>query len=198
MLFDVFPQRLSNEFQVFNVFHNHWNRLLGRRSFFSRWLRVSGRISFLLAAAIGYEGSFLLNFVSLLNLVFNFRPSAIWIWRRRGAWWAFFAHGFPRIAERGLRSLRVCSPLRPPETLPLDAGIGISNRCRRYPVFLMLVRSSCWKDVSTRCCDPSFQSPNELLKATFSNALAMLWKTSCFRRWAFIMWVSCASAGIYR
>ena len=135
MLFDVFPQRLSNEFQVFNVFHNRWNRLLGRRSFFSRWLRVSGCISFLLAAAIGYEGSFLLNFVSLLNLVFNFRPSAIWIWRRRGAWWAFFAHGFPRIAERGLRSLRVWSPLRLPETLPLDAGIGISNRCRRYPVF---------------------------------------------------------------
>ena len=34
VLFDVFPQRLSNEFQVFNVFHNRWNRLLGRRLFF--------------------------------------------------------------------------------------------------------------------------------------------------------------------
>ena len=32
--FDVFPRRFSNEFQVFNVFHNHWNRLLGRSFFF--------------------------------------------------------------------------------------------------------------------------------------------------------------------
>ena len=125
--------RMNSKFSTFStiVGIGCW----GEDRFFSRWLRVSGRISFLLAAAIGYEGSFLLNFVSLLNLVFNFRPSAIWIWRRRGAWWAFFAHGFPRIAERGLRSLRVRSPLRLPETLLLDAEIGISNRCRRYPVF---------------------------------------------------------------
>ena len=34
VLFGVFPHRLSNEFQVFNVFHNRWNRLLGRSSFF--------------------------------------------------------------------------------------------------------------------------------------------------------------------
>ena len=118
--------RMNSKFSTFStiVRIGCW----GEDRFFSRWLRVSGRISFLLAAAIGYEGSFLLNFVSLLNLVFSFRPSAIWIWRRRGAWWAFFAHGFPRIAERGLRSLRVWSPLRLPETLPLDVGIGISNR----------------------------------------------------------------------
>lgn len=77
VLFDVFPQRLSNEFQVFNVFHNRWNRLLGRIHFFSRWSRVSGRISFFSEAAIGYEGSLLLNFVSLLDLVFHFRSSAI-------------------------------------------------------------------------------------------------------------------------
>ena len=31
---DVFPQRLSNEFQVFNVFHNRLNRLVGRIVFF--------------------------------------------------------------------------------------------------------------------------------------------------------------------
>lgn len=65
-------------------------------------------------------------------------------------------------------------------------------------IFRISVSSRRWKDVSTRCCDPRFRSPNELLKTTFSGALAMLWKTSCFRRWAFIMWVSCASVGIYR
>lgn len=188
--------RMNSKFSTFStiVRIGCW----GEDRFFSRWLRVSGRISFLLAAAIGYEGSFLLNFVSLLNLVFSFRPSAIWIWRRRGAWWAFFAHGFPRIAERGLRSLAYSLPLGCRKRFRWMQRSVSPIGAEDIPFFLMLVRSNCWKDVSTRCCDPSFQSPNELLKATFSNALAMLWKTSCFRRWAFIMWVSCASAGIYR
>lgn len=33
--FDIFPQRFSNEFQVFNVFHNRPNRSMMRDKFFS-------------------------------------------------------------------------------------------------------------------------------------------------------------------
>ena len=32
--FDIFPQRFSSEFQVFNVFHNRLNRPMGRTRFF--------------------------------------------------------------------------------------------------------------------------------------------------------------------
>ena len=32
--FDIFPQRFSNEFQVFNVFHNRRNRSMRRGMFF--------------------------------------------------------------------------------------------------------------------------------------------------------------------
>lgn len=32
--FDIFPQRFSNEFQVFNVFHNRLNRSMMRDRFF--------------------------------------------------------------------------------------------------------------------------------------------------------------------
>lgn len=100
----------------------------GEVSFFGRWLRVSGRISFFSMAGIGYEGSFLLNFVSLLDLVFHFALLS-------------FEYGVAEVL--GGRSSRIVSPRcrkrieiascavspRLPETLPLGAGIDISNRC---------------------------------------------------------------------
>ena len=56
--FDIFPQRFSSEFQVFNVFHNRLNRPMGRTRFFSRWLWDSGCISFFSAASIGLKPAF--------------------------------------------------------------------------------------------------------------------------------------------
>ena len=98
---------------------------------------------------------------------------------------ACFSRDFPRVAESAsVREDDLASP---------------SNiKGNPFSIFPLPVRSSRRNDIPTRCCDPCFRSPNELLKATFSGALAILWKTSCFRRWAFIMWVSCASVGIYR
>lgn len=118
--------RMNSKFSTFStiVGIGCW----GEARFFSRWLRVSGRISFFSAARIGYEGSFLLDFVSLLNLVFHFRPSAIWIWRCRGTCGRSSRIVFPQCRKRIEIASRVISP-RLPETLPLGAGIDISNRC---------------------------------------------------------------------
>ena len=57
--FDIFPQRFSNEFQVFNVFHNRRNRSMRRGMFFQPFVAVSGRVSFFLQASIGCKVRFL-------------------------------------------------------------------------------------------------------------------------------------------
>ena len=72
--FGIFPQRCSNEFQVFNVFHNRRNRLMGSSTFFQRLVMGFG-VHFLLFAGIGWpQGTFPSNGVSLPALVFHRYP----------------------------------------------------------------------------------------------------------------------------
>lgn len=72
--FDIFPQRFSNEFQVFNVFHNRLNRSMRRGVFF--WsLGADFGVRFLLFPSIDRsQGPFSLNVVSLPALVFHCYP----------------------------------------------------------------------------------------------------------------------------
>lgn len=49
--FDIFPQRFSNEFQVFNIFHNRRNRSMRRGMFFQPFVAGFGAC-FLLFAGI--------------------------------------------------------------------------------------------------------------------------------------------------
>ena len=49
--FDIFPPRFSNEFQVFNVFHNRRNRSMRRGVFFQPFVAGFGAC-FLLFAGI--------------------------------------------------------------------------------------------------------------------------------------------------
>lgn len=63
--FGIFPQRCSNEFQVFNVFHNRRNCLMRSSSFFQSLVMGFG-VHFLLFAGIGWpQGTFSSNGVSL-------------------------------------------------------------------------------------------------------------------------------------
>ena len=72
--FGIFPQRCSNEFQVFNVFRNRRNRLMGSSSFFQP-LAAGFGIRFLPFAGIDWlQGPLSLNSVSLLVLVFHCYP----------------------------------------------------------------------------------------------------------------------------
>ena len=72
--FDIFPQRFSNEFQVFNVFHNHPNRSMMRDKFFQP-LGADFGVRFLLFPSIDRsQGPFSLNVVSLPALVFHCYP----------------------------------------------------------------------------------------------------------------------------
>ena len=72
--FGIFPQRCSNEFQVFNVFHNRRNRLMGSSSFFQPLVMGFG-VHFLLFAGIGWpQGTFSSNGISLPALVFHRYP----------------------------------------------------------------------------------------------------------------------------
>ena len=85
------------------------------------------------------------------------------------------------MVERASRAISLGLPKVPP--LDEDDLASPSNvKGNPFSIFPLPVRSRRRKDVPTRCCDPCFRSPNELLKAMFSGALAMLWKTSCFRR----------------
>mgnify|MGYP006928866863 FL=1 len=72
--FDIFPQRFSNEFQVFNVFHNRLNRSVMRDKFFQP-LGADFGVRFLLFPSIDRsQGPFSLNVVSLPALVFHCYP----------------------------------------------------------------------------------------------------------------------------
>lgn len=72
--FDIFPQRFSNEFQVFNVFHNRLNRSMGRDKFFQP-LGADFGARFLLFPSIDWpQGLFSLNVVSLPASVFHCYP----------------------------------------------------------------------------------------------------------------------------
>ena len=56
--FDIFPQRFSNEFQVFNVFHNRLNRSMMRDKFFQPLGADLGCVSFFSRALIGRKVRF--------------------------------------------------------------------------------------------------------------------------------------------
>lgn len=72
--FDIFPQRFSNEFQVFNVFHNRPNRSMMRDKFFQP-LGADFGVRFLLFPSVDWsQGPFSLNVVSLPALVFHCYP----------------------------------------------------------------------------------------------------------------------------
>jgi hypothetical protein len=97
--FDIFPQRFSNEFQVFNVFHNRLNRSVMRDKFFQP-LGADFGVRFLLFPSIDRsQGPFFVECRFITRLGFPLLSPHVLRVGAAGDGGACFSRDFPRVAE---------------------------------------------------------------------------------------------------